>query len=239
MFDLDGTLTESRLPISKETADLVKELLKDKYVGVVSGCSIDQMKYQLGSVLSSDNLNNLCLFPSTATCLYVYDGGWVCKYREVLNGILAERIKQTLLKVCRNIKVEEPYGEVIDDRGGQIAIALMGINAPLDYKALYDPYYRKRLSVKPILEQELPECEITIGGTTTITVTRKGIDKTNCIYLVKKYFNINKDEILFIGDTIFENGNDYPMKKAGVDCIQVANPDETKRIIGRLLCGIN
>lgn len=238
LFDLDGTLTESRLPISKESAQLFKWLLGNYYVGVVSGCPIDQMKYQLDSVLSSDKLDKLYLFPSTATCLYAYNKEWTCIYKDVFSKELNNKIKQTLLEVCKDVIIDKPYGEVIDDRGGQIAIALMGLNAPLNLKSEFDTDYKKRLPLKLILEEVLPECEITIGGTTTITVTKKGMDKTNCVPLIKKYIGVDKEDILFIGDTIFENGNDYPMKQIGLDCINVSNPEDTDIIMRGLLWNI-
>lgn len=44
-----------------------------------------------------------------------------------------------------------------------------------------------------------------------------------------------KEEMLFIGDTLFPGGNDSPVLSTGVDCIQVKGPEETKRIIQILL----
>jgi hypothetical protein len=36
--------------------------------------------------------------------------------------------------------------------------------------------------------------------------------------------------MIFIGDALFVGGNDYPAKEAGVVCIPVRGPDETKRV---------
>jgi hypothetical protein len=41
--------------------------------------------------------------------------------------------------------------------------------------------------------------------------------------------------MLFMGDALFVGGNDHPAREAGVDCIQVRDPEETKRIIETLL----
>ena len=41
--------------------------------------------------------------------------------------------------------------------------------------------------------------------------------------------------MLFIGDALFEGGNDYPARKTGVKCIQVRDPEETKRIIETII----
>ena len=51
---------------------------------------------------------------------------------------------------------------------------------------------------------------------------------------------IDIQDILFIGDALFEGGNDYPVRKTGVDCIQVRDAEETKRIIETIIaCLVN
>jgi hypothetical protein len=43
--------------------------------------------------------------------------------------------------------------------------------------------------------------------------------------------------MIFIGDALFVGGNDYPAVTTGVDCIQVHDPDQTKRVIeGIIYC---
>jgi FMN phosphatase YigB (HAD superfamily) len=46
---------------------------------------------------------------------------------------------------------------------------------------------------------------------------------------------IDIKDMLFIGDAIFPGKNDYPAKTAGVTCIKVRDPEETKRIIETIL----
>ena len=44
-----------------------------------------------------------------------------------------------------------------------------------------------------------------------------------------------KEEMVFIGDKIYEGGNDYPVKATGVYCIQVANPEVAKDVIRQII----
>jgi hypothetical protein len=37
--------------------------------------------------------------------------------------------------------------------------------------------------------------------------------------------------MLYVGDALFPGGNDYPARSTGVTCIQVRDPEETKRVI--------
>ena len=70
-----------------------------------------------------------------------------------------------------------------------------------------------------------------MGGTTSIDITKPGIDKAYGINKLKEILNIEIPEMLFVGDALFEGGNDYPARSTGAKCIQVRDPEETKRII--------
>jgi hydroxymethylpyrimidine pyrophosphatase-like HAD family hydrolase len=82
-----------------------------------------------------------------------------------------------------------------------------------------------------LLSKTIPEFSIHLGGTTSVDITKPGIDKAYGIRKLKDILNIPLSEMLFAGDAIFPGGNDYPAKEAGVDCIKVRDPDETKRVI--------
>jgi len=41
--------------------------------------------------------------------------------------------------------------------------------------------------------------------------------------------------MIYIGDALYVGGNDYPAKEAGVDCIPVRDPNETKLVIKTLI----
>jgi hypothetical protein len=41
--------------------------------------------------------------------------------------------------------------------------------------------------------------------------------------------------MIFIGDALFPGGNDYPAREAGVVCIQVRDPDDTKLVIEAII----
>ncbi|MNY79367.1 hypothetical protein D3C86_2199750 [compost metagenome] len=41
--------------------------------------------------------------------------------------------------------------------------------------------------------------------------------------------------MMFIGDALFEGGNDHPARTTGVACIQVRDPRETERVIEAII----
>ena len=70
-----------------------------------------------------------------------------------------------------------------------------------------------------------------LGGTTSVDVTKPGIDKAYGIRKLRDTLGIAIDEMIFIGDALFPDGNDYPAEQAGVVSIRVRDPNESKRVI--------
>jgi phosphomannomutase len=69
-----------------------------------------------------------------------------------------------------------------------------------------------------------------MGGTTSLDVTKPGIDKAYGIRKLRDLLDISLKEMIFIGDALFVGGNDYPAKEAGVVSIPVRGPNETKPV---------
>lgn len=234
VFDLDGTLAPSKSSLSAEMAELVIELLGVMKVAVISGGSWAQFEGQLlGAMPNAPGLENLFLLPTCGTQFYRYDAGWIKVYAEDLSPDEREIIITSLQRALEEsgLQPERTWGEAIEDRGSQITLSVLGQQAPLDAKAGWDPDFAKRRRIIAILEPLLTNFAINMGGTTSIDVTRPGIDKAYGIKKLAEHLDLSVDEMLFAGDAIFDGGNDYPAQAAGVDSILVRDPRETARVI--------
>ena len=123
------------------------------------------------------------------------------------------------------------WGDVIEDRGSQITFSALGQQAPLDAKTLFDPGFVKRTAKKARLDALIPEFSVRMGGTTSIDITKPGVDKAYGIRKLSEILAIEIGEMIFVGDALFPGGNDYPAKEAGVESIATREPNETKRLI--------
>jgi hypothetical protein len=52
---------------------------------------------------------------------------------------------------------------------------------------------------------------------------------------MRDLLHVSLKEMIYIGDAIFPGGTDYPAKEAGVDCIPVKGPEETKQVIKTII----
>jgi hypothetical protein len=111
----------------------------------------------------------------------------------------------------------------------------LGQQAPLEEKDKWDPDFSKRKKIKGILDPLIPEFSVKMGGATSIDVTKPGIDKGYGIRKLRDLLGISLEEMIFIGDALFVEGNDYPAKEAGVVSIAVRGPKETKPAIEAII----
>jgi hypothetical protein len=128
-------------------------------------------------------------------------------------------------------KIEKVWGETIEDRGSQITFSALGQQAPIEEKKKWDADFKKRKQIKAHLEKLIPGFSVRLGGTTSVDVTKPGIDKAYGIGKLRDILGVSIEEMVFIGDALFPGGNDYPAEEAGVVSIRVRDPNETKRVI--------
>jgi len=231
VFDLDGTLAESKSPLDASMAALMHSLLGVVKVAVISGGDWPQFEKQLLSYLPQDeSLGNLSLLPTCGTKFYQYTDHWKKLYEEDFTTDEKEKIIASLKRSLADADYNagKVWGEVIEDRGSQITFSALGQQAPLEEKEKWDPDFAKRKIIKAILDALIPEFSVRMGGSTSIDVTKPGIDKAYGLLKLRDILSISLKEMIYIGDAIFVGGNDYAAKESGVDCIAIRGPNETK-----------
>jgi len=238
VFDLDGTLAESKSALDAEMSALLAGLLAVAKVAVISGGDWPQFERQLVSNLPpGQGMENLLLLPTCGTKFFQFNGGWKKLYSDDLSAAEKEKILASFQQALATtgFQPEQTWGEIIEDRGSQITFSALGQQAPLAEKSKWDPDFAKRKQIQAILDTLIPEFSVRLGGTTSIDVTKPGIDKAYGIRKLSDVLGVTIEEMIFIGDAIFPGGNDYPPKEIGVDSIQVRDTTETKRVVESII----
>ncbi len=260
-FDLDGTLSASKSQMDAEMADLVLRLVDNgKKVAVMSGGAMTQYEKQFLSVLRAtpEQLGNIFLFPTCGAAFYKYKksspstrspqatklgtnsslGVWELVYEERLTEGEGMKIKNAFEAAFADVAYVHPpqiFGELIEFRGTQMTFSALGQDAPFELKHSWDSRGEKRIKLQTALAKYIPDFDVKLGGSTSLDVTRRGVDKAYGIEQMEKYLGVSKEEIIYFGDAIFPGGNDYPVKLAGVDCVAVSGYNETKSVLRALL----
>jgi len=238
VFDLDGTLAESKSSLDIEMASLLHDLLGIVKVAIISGGGWPQFEKQILSNLPQDEvLKNLSLLPTCGTQFYQYKRAWKRIYSEDFSPKEKTKIINELKNALNttDFEIEHIWGDEIEDRGSQITYSALGQQAPIEEKIKWDTDFAKRKKIQEILSVSIPEFSVHLGGTTSVDITKPGIDKAYGIMKLQDKLNIEIEEMIFIGDAIFPGGNDYPAKETGAVSIRIKDPEETKRVIETII----
>jgi phosphomannomutase len=234
-FDLDGTLATSKQPLQPSMGQALARLLEVADVAVISGGDWPQFEKQVASrIPPGANLGRLWLMPTTGTKLYVHrDGEWLTRFAELFEQhekvTILEAFDAALLNT--GFVPEQTWGERIEDRGSQITFSALGQEAPIEAKREWDPDFEKRKVIQADLQKRLLGLSINMGGTTSIDITRAGVDKGYGLRRLSEHSGIPLEEMLFVGDAIFPGGNDYPAHELGLETVQVRDPAHTLEVI--------
>lgn len=244
IFDLDGTLAESKQSLTDKMATLLARLLAETRVAVISGGALPQFLKQVVTQLPSDtNLANLFLLPTSGAALYEYKNGeWEKIYEERLSEKEAHTIETAIKAVAEEtglIDFSKPaWGERIEYRGGQVTISALGQQAPPALKKEWDPDHTKRKALQEAIAKRLPEFSAGIGGSTSIDVTKHSVDKAYGVRKLCERLHISEPDALYVGDELESGGNDEAVYKTSVPTRSVKDPLETARLIESLLARV-
>jgi phosphomannomutase len=240
-FDLDDTLSITKSPIAPRMSELLMGLLENYDVCVISGANIMQLQKQVTDHLPTEphHLERLHLMPTCGTRYYRFDheaSEWKMLYSNEPTAEQKQDARDVLTQVTKELGLwpENPYGEVIEDRGSQLTLAALGQDAPADAKYAWDPTGEKKLAIRNKAAPLLPELEVRAAGTTSVDVTLVGIDKAYGMRQLIEATGVTMEEILFVGDKLDEGGNDYPVKAMGIDTIAVERWEDTALVIETL-----
>ncbi len=248
VFDMDGTLTESKSPLEKGMAQLLGKLLENHKVAVISGGRIETFQKQFLPYLKFPKklLNNLFLFPTSGAAFYNYKNKWGKVYAHDLSTAEKKQIVKAFDEVLEQIDYVAPkkvYGVTLEDRKSQMSFSPLGqeiaavlgkkgVRMKEEWKKKNDPI---RLKIAKLLAKKLPKLEVRVGGITTIDITHKGIDKAYGVRQMEKHLKVPMKDMLFVGDAIYPHGNDYAVTKTKADYVKVEGPKETKKVIEEIL----
>lgn len=240
-FDLDDTLAPSKSPIPTSMLEQLVALLERRPVCIISGGQYGQFRAQILDRLPASSvplLDRLHLMPTCGTQYWRYeDGEWVQRYAENLTEEERHEAFAVVEEEARRLGLweSETWGPILEDRGSQITFSALGQEAPVDAKKAWDPDGAKKECLRAAVAARLPELEVRSGGSTSVDITRRGIDKAYGMRKLAELTGIAPADMLFIGDRLDEGGNDFPVIAVGVRTRAVSDWEETVDVVAELV----
>lgn len=248
-FDLDGTLTDSKSPVTDTMATLLTRLLDKYIVLVMSGGKFEQFEKQLMRHLKAkpEQLANLHILPTCGTRYYRFNSK-TNSWQQIYAEDFSDEEKAKIIKALNDgidkfgYREKKTWGDIIDDRGSQITFSALGQDIVeqlgqegVRLKEEWDPDGTKKHQLRDYIAGLIPEFEVRVGGGTSVDITKRGIDKAYGMQKLLDRLKIEKQDVLFVGDRLEEGGNDYPIKLMGIECIATHNWQAAAKVIKDLL----
>lgn len=234
IFDMDGTLTESRGEMSPEHLAIFEELCRAFTVAVISGADVGQMKAQIPfDALWSRDVPLYLMALNGNVCVHNSAEKW--------RTALFWRDRMDILKHISALRAEFPCDitdekDLVEDRAGQVSFSFIGHHAPREVKAEFDKKGILRTTALAKVPFNHPNITVKVGGTTCLDYMPKNGTKAH--NAAKLFGEAGLTDALFVGDNLMPGGNDAVM--VGVtDCVMVENPQETFALVNRVFRGEN
>lgn len=240
-FDLDDTLAPSKSAIDPRIGAQLIALAEKVEVAIISGGQLEQFRAQVVDRLPeapAETLSHIHLLPTCGTQYYrLEEGGIRTVYAHALTDGEKRRAMSAVEGEARRLGLweSETWGDILEDRGSQITFSALGQRAPLEAKTAWDPTGAKKNSLREAVAAVIPDLEVRSGGSTSVDITHHGIDKAYGMRQLAEQTGIPLEDMLFVGDRLDPDGNDYPVLAMGVPCHAVEGWQDTAEYLDALL----
>lgn len=241
VFDLDGTLAESKQRMSTEMGDLLAGLLEHMPIAVMSGGSWLQFQYQFFSGFPGHtaHLERLYLFPTHAGMCFVNRlAQWHPQYDRSFSAHEKKKITDAFEAAFKDTGWRQPehiWGLQFEDRGAEITFSALGGQAPAQERERWDPARAKRGPLYEALKRRLPEYSIVLSPATSIDVIPHGVNKGYGVTRFAELTRIAVRDMLYVGDALEEGGDDAAVLGTGIPTHEVFGPEETAALLRGLM----
>ena len=218
-FDLDGTLTQHKSPLSPE-ARATLEALNKKYKLLMVGAGMcmrifNQMEQFPIDVLGNYGLQYAEYNPDTEELEIKENNVLPCDRESVDKRVTMLREKYGFT---------EYVGENVEyHASGCVTFPVLGTKANLADKLAFDPDRSKRRAIYEDVKATFPEYTVFVGGSSSFDMAPAPFNK---YYALAKYCDargIKHEDVVFVGDDYGPGGNDESVYLSDMNFITVDN----------------
>lgn len=218
IFDIDGTLTPSRLPIDEGFKEWFLSWCDGKSVYLITGSDKEKTIEQIGM--------DMWLAPRR---VYQACGNVVYQKGELVRSDdfeLNDKLNNFLQDLLHQSSWHGDYGNNIEKRIGLVNFSTIGRDCPQDKREEYAANENERLELVKAIADNFPYLEASVGGQISIDIYMKGKNKAQILNDVTGYS-------VFFGDRC-DDGNDAPLAERAHKVYQVKDWKETWDILKSL-----
>lgn len=230
VFDMDGTLTPPRLPMTAEFAIQFYEWQKTHKSFIATGSDYKKVEEQLPPSV----INAFTGIYSAMGNLLSAQGKTIYQKEFIPEPALLEKLES----YRANTKYPCPlYPNYIEVRIGMVNFSVLGRNCPYSEReryATWDKTEHEREKIAAQLRADFPHLDIAVGGSISMDITPKGLGKGQIAEHLRQTYPDEK--IIFFGDKTFAGGNDFELAQAlralpNTLVVQVSAPEDVLKFL--------
>ena len=209
IFDVDGTLTPSRLKMTEDFKIFFEEWAKKNNFYLVTGSDLPKLQEQMNGL----EIHSECIFTCCGNQFWQSDPAVNHKHCDLIyenKFELPSHLEMFLNIVLKQSPYPHRYGNHIEDRGSMVNFSIVGRDCTQEQREEFfkwDIENNERQRIANIIKRKASGIDAVIGGQISIDIYPEGNDKSQILK------HIEYDECIFIGDRTKEGGNDYPLAK--------------------------
>ena len=205
IFDVDGTLTPSRLPMTKEFRNFFSTWSKTNVFYLITGSDLPKLQEQMCFYdIKAERIFTCCGNEMWKNDKQIYHNDF--KPPQDLIDFLWDKVNNSMCPIR--------IGNHIEDRKTMVNFSVVGRDCSQEQRKEYyewDKTSNERKNIARGIKYGWPDLDAVIGGEISIDIYPKGNDKSQIFDFVRKRHL--ESEIIFIGDGIENKGNDYSLAK--------------------------
>lgn len=203
-FDLDGTLTQHKTPISDENRKAL-DLLAEKYTLLAVGAGGCQRIFKQLNNYPLDIIGNYGL----QYFKYDADKKDIYPVRDVTVPINKDEIEKRVDFLRKEHNLMDFVGDSVQYHdSGCVTFAILGTKAELPDKLAFDPDRKIRRAFYDEVVEMFPEYNVFVGGSSSFDMAPKPYNKYNALKEYIKEKGLEVENVVFIGDDYGIGGND-------------------------------
>lgn len=229
LFDIDGTLTPPRQKMDENFAEFFLPFAKENIVYLATGSDIEKAREQV-----DQRILMMCQGVFTCSGNEFWERG-----KKIYSNEFYPRPKLvTFLEKCVEVSdYHTKTGNHIEYRNGMLNFSVVGRNATLEQRDSYSEWDKRKqerwsIALSLLADKEsFGDIDVSVGGEISIDIYPRGKDKSQAVSKIRQLHDLS---IVFMGDRMEPNGNDYPAAKAlkaGDTACQVENWKMTELLI--------
>lgn len=230
-FDLDGTLTQHKTPLSTETREVLFALNK-KYKLLMAGAGMCRRIFNQMDKFPIDILGNYGMQYAE----YNFETQDLDIIEDLKIPCDRESCEERVTYLRKKYGFTEFKGDNVEYHpSGCITFPLLGTKAEIEDKLRFDTDRKKRRAILNDVVSVFNDFNVFIGGSSSFDMAPRPYNKFYALDKYCKQRGILHEEVVYVGDDYGQGGNDESVYLSDINFIKVDNYLEFKDKIKSLL----